>query len=132
MPMLIPSPETQASFNNATKKSFTHSFNFWTTDRRVIDTEVEYQLDIGSAHKINSPKFIFAAHQTSDTDRAAAPNKAINTAIYDHFDVIKYLVDGISYPRDSVIEDCNTNNYLDQNRYLKLFFFMRNTIAKPY
>ena len=54
--MLIPSPETQSDFNNSMKNSSTKSIDSWKTDRRVIDTHLHYQLDIGIAHKISSPK----------------------------------------------------------------------------
>ena len=119
--MLKPSPETQSNFNNSIKNSFTSSFDFWTTDRRVIDTQLEYQLDIGSSQKTNSPKYLTAALQTSD--RSASPNKGNNTAIFDRLDVRKQFaeIDGFRCPCDSVSVNCNTNNYLDQCRNLKLF-----------
>ena len=65
VPMLIPSPETQSNFNNSIRNSFTFPFDSWTTGGRVIDRQLEYQFDIGSAHDIQSPKFLVAAHQTS-------------------------------------------------------------------
>ena len=111
--MLIPSPETQSNFNNFIKVSFTLSFDSCTTDRRVIDTQLEYQLDFGSAHKIDSPKYLVATHQTSD--RSASPHKANNTSLFANLTVRKYSVEigGIRYPIDSVNVDCNTNNCLE-------------------
>ena len=72
--MLRPSPETRSSSNNSIKNSFTLSFDTWKTDRTVNDTQFQYQLNIGSAHKTRSPKYLAAAHQTSG--RSAASKKA--------------------------------------------------------
>ena len=55
--MLIPSPETQSNFNNSIRNIFIFPFDAWTTGGRVIDIQLEYQFDIGSAHDIQSPKF---------------------------------------------------------------------------
>ena len=127
--MLIPSVETQSNFNNSFKNTFTLSFDSWTTDRRVFDTQVEDQFDIECAHKIKSPKYLIAAHQTADG--SAPPNKANNTAIFDNLDVRKYLVelDGIRHPRDSVNLVYKTNNYLDQCRDLELFY--KEDVGEP-
>ena len=32
------------------------SFDSWTTDRKIVNTGLEFQVDIGSAQNINSPK----------------------------------------------------------------------------
>ena len=34
------------------------------SNRKIIYTGLEYQVDIGSAQKIKSPKFLIVAHQT--------------------------------------------------------------------
>ena len=49
-------------FNESIKSSFTLSFDSWTTGRKTVNTGVEFQLDIGSASNINSPKYLIAAH----------------------------------------------------------------------
>ena len=79
-------------------------FASWTTDRRVPDIQLEYQLDFGSGGKINSSNGLIAAHQTSD--RSAAPNKANNTALFENLNVRKNYVekDGIRHPRDFFCE----------------------------
>ena len=60
VPNFNPSPETHVKINESIKKSFTLSFESWTTDRKVVNTGVntgpENQLDIGSSLKVNSPK----------------------------------------------------------------------------
>ena len=65
VPKLIPSPEIQSSFNYSVKNGFTLSFDSWTTDRRVCDTQLYFQLNFESAHKLESPKHSIAIHQTS-------------------------------------------------------------------
>ena len=130
VPMVIPSPETQSNFNNSIKNNFNLSSESWTTHRRVIDTQLECQLDIGSVHKINSPRFLVAAHQTSE--RSAALNKANNAAIFDNLNVRKDFeeIEGFRYPRDLVNVDYNTNNYLDQKRDRKIFY--REYTGEPF
>ena len=58
VPTYIPSPETQLMFNDSIKNSFSLSFDSWTTDRKIVNTGLEYQLDIGSSANINSPKYL--------------------------------------------------------------------------
>ena len=113
VPSFLPDPETQKTINDYIKKSFTSSFEEWVTDRRVVNTELEYQVDIGSSHKINSPKYAILAHQTSA--RSEKVNKT-NVAIFDKNDVRNYFCDndGIRYPKDGVIINDDENIYLDQ------------------
>ena len=53
-----------------------------------------------------------------------APDKNINTAIFDNFDVRKFFVemDGQRYLRDSVLLIFTENHYIDQCRDLKIFY----------
>ena len=46
----------------AITKSFTLSYESWTTDRKPVDTAQEIQLDIRSASKINASLYPIAAH----------------------------------------------------------------------
>ena len=55
VPQIIPFPETQYIFNEAISKTFQVSYEFWTTDRKPVDTAREIQIDISSASNINSP-----------------------------------------------------------------------------
>ena len=89
-------------FNDSIKDSFTLSFDCWTGARKTVDTQLEYQVDMGSAQNINSPKYLKAVHQSAA--RIGVPNKAYNVAIFDHLDVRKYHVeiDGVRYPGDGV------------------------------
>ena len=51
-------------FIDSIKDSFTLSFDSWTSDRKVVDTQLEYQIDIGRAQNIIIPKNPIAVHQT--------------------------------------------------------------------
>ena len=76
VPNFIPSPDTQIFFNDPMKNSFTVLFASWTTDRKVVRTS-EYQLDIVSAVKVESPKYLLiAVLQTAA--RSGVANRAIN------------------------------------------------------
>ena len=80
------------------------------------------QLDIGSSQNVQSPKYLIGAHQTRA--RADTVNKNNNIAIFDHLNLKKYHVeiDGIRYPRDSVLQNYEQNDYIEQYKDLKLFF----------
>ena len=114
VPSLIPSVETQVMFNEATQNSYKISYDEFFTKRQVISDMIT-QLDIGSSQNVQSPKYLIGAHQTRDTADTAI--KSNNIAIFDHFNLNKYYVeiDGIRYPRDSVLL-----NY-EQNDYIQLF-----------
>ena len=51
IPQIIPSPETKVIFNEAISKTFTLSYESWTTDRKPVDMAREIQIDISSASK---------------------------------------------------------------------------------
>ena len=89
-------------FNDSNKNSFNISFDSWTTDRKIVDTDLEYQLDIGSSANINSRKYLIVAHQTAV--RSGASNKANNISSFNNLDIRKYFVeiDGVRYPKDNV------------------------------
>ena len=101
--------------------TFTSSFDSWSTDQKTVDTQLEYQVDIGSAQNINSLKCIIVTYQTEA--RIGVPNKANKVAVFDSLNVRKYHVDinGVRYPRDGVNIDYASNEYRDQYEDLKLF-----------
>ena len=76
-------------FNDSIKNSFTLSFDSWTSDRKRVNTGLEFQVDIGSAQNVNSPKYLIVAHQTAN--RSSTSNKSINNAIFDNLDIRKYF-----------------------------------------
>ena len=129
VPTFIPSPETQLMFNDSIKNSFSLSFDSWTTDRKIVNTGLEYQVDIGSSANTNSPKYLIVSHQTAV--RAGASNKANNISIFDNLDVRKYFVeiDGVRYSKDSVDVNYTENDYLDQYRDIKLFY--KESLGEP-
>ena len=62
VPILIPSTETQLMFNESVQNSCRLSYDDWYTERRLA-TDSIYQVDIGSAQLVNSPKKTIRAHQ---------------------------------------------------------------------
>ena len=111
-PILTPDAQTQIIFNDSFKDSFILSFDSGSTDRKTVDTQLEYGADIGSAQNINSPRSLIAVHPTAS--RIGVPDKANIVATFDHLDVRKYHVDidGVRYPRDGVNVDYGLNDYL--------------------
>ena len=108
-------------YNNSIETSFILSFDARTSDRKTIETQLEYQVHIGSAQNINSQKYLLVAHQTAA--RIGVPNKANNVAVFDNLDVRKYFVDfdGVRY-RDVVSVGYTSNDFLDQYRDFKVFY----------
>ena len=121
LPNLIPSVETQLMFNEATQNIYRISYEECYTERRLI-TDMIAQVDLGSAHQVNSPKYMICAHQTKD--RLNTSVKKINIAVFDNLDLRKFYdeIDGQRYPRDSISKNNTENDYKDQYRELKLFF----------
>ena len=80
------------------------------------------QIDIGSSENVNSPKYLIGAHQTRA--RLDTSNKDNNIAIFNNLDLRKFHIeiDGIRYPRDSVLLNYEQNDYIEQYKDLKLFF----------
>ena len=133
VPTLIPDAATQAMFNNSIKDNFKISFDSWTSLRNIVDTDLEHQVDIGSAQNINSPKYLIAAHQTI---ARAGGGKTQNNAIFDSLNVRKYYVeiDGIRYPKDAVDTEYGVYNYFDQHRDIESFFkeYVGEPLLKPF
>ena len=104
VPNLIPSVETQVTFNETTQNNYKISYDEYFTERRVISDMIS-QLDIGSSQNVQSPKYLIGAHQTHT--RADTANKNNNFAKFDNLDLRKFHteVDGIRYPGDSVLVD---------------------------
>ena len=131
VPIFIPDAQTQTMFNDSIRDSFTLSFDHSTSDRETVDTQLECQVDIGSAQNINSPKYLIAVHQTAD--RIEVPNK---TNIFDHLNVRKYHVDidGVRYPRVGVSIDDGLNDYVDQYHDLKIFYheYLGEQLLQPF
>ena len=65
VPIFIPNAQRQIMFNDSIKNSFTLSFDSWTSERKTVDTQLEYQVDIGSAQNINSPNNLIVVHKTA-------------------------------------------------------------------
>ena len=109
-------------FNDSNKNSFTLSFVSSSTDKKTIITQIEYQVDIGSAQKNISAIYLLVADQTAA--RVEVPNKANIVAVFENPDVRKKHVDidGVQYPRDGVSLDYALNDCVDQYRDVKMFY----------
>ena len=120
VPCLIPTTETQLMFNESIQNNYQIFFDEWYTERRIVADQI-FQVDIGSAQSVNSPKYMICAHQTEA--RSGLPNKRNNISIFDNINVRKYFIeiDGQRYPRDSVLTNYAENDNIDQYRDLKLF-----------
>ena len=121
VPILIPSVETQLTFNETTQNFNKISFDEWFTEKRLI-SDLLVQHDIGSAQNVSSPKYIICTHQTSL--RSTIPNKKINIAVFDNMDLRKYYVeiDSVRYPGDGVLVYYEENDCIQQYKDLKIFF----------
>ena len=102
--------------------------------QRGIVRDQVYQVDIGSAQSVNSPKYLICAHQTAA--RLNGSNKRNNISVFDNLNVEKYFaeIDGQRYPRDSVLTNYGLNDYIDQYRDLKLFYkeYVGETLLDPF
>ena len=119
--IIIPSTETQLVYNESIQNIYRIFFDEWYTERRSVTDQI-YQVDIGSAQSINSPKYLLCAHQTAV--RSDTPNKHTNISVFDHLDVKKYFIeiDGVRYPKDGILTNYSQNDYLDQYKGVKIFY----------
>ena len=90
IPFLIPTTETQLMFNESIQNNYRIFFDEWYTERRIVTDQI-FQVDVGSAQSVNSPKYLTCAHQTHD--RSALPIKRNNISIFDNINVRKYFVE---------------------------------------
>ena len=94
IPQIIPSPETQVILNESLSKTFTLSYESWTTDRKLVNAAKEFQIDISSASNRNSPLYLLAAHQLTqrvdpaDDTRILSKNR-FNNAVFNGVKVRK-------------------------------------------
>ena len=97
------------------------SFGSWFTDRKVVDTELEHQIDIGSALNVSSPESLMVTHQKAA--RIGVPNKGNNIAVFDNLNVNKCFVeiDGVRHPKVSVSINYGEIDYHYHYRDVKLF-----------
>ena len=90
VPILIPNSQNQVMFIEASMNIYTITFDSWYTERKISNDGRELQIDIGSAQKMSSPKYLISAFQTI---ARTTPNKVANPAIYDDNHVTKYFVE---------------------------------------
>ena len=121
-------------FNDCIENRLTLSFDSWTTDRKVVYNGLDFHVDIGSAHKINSPKYLIAVRQSPA--RIGTSNEGKIRAVFNNLDVCKYFcdIDRIRYPKDSVNINYDANEYLDEHEDLNLFYkeFVGEDLLNPF
>ena len=128
---MIPSVETQLMLNEATQNIYKISFDEWYTERRLF-LDLLVQHDIRSAQHFNNSKYLISAHHkrlTIDT-----PNKNFDFAMFNNLDLRKYYVEihGQRCPRDSVLINCEENEYIQQYKVSNFFWNLcRRTNFKP-
>ena len=64
VPFLIPSTETQLLYNECIQNNYRIFFDECYTERRLA-TDTKYQINIGSAQSVKSPKYLIATLQTA-------------------------------------------------------------------
>ena len=113
VPNLTPTFETQVIFNEATQNIYEISYDEYYTQRRVISDMIT-QADIGSSQQVKNPKYLNGAQQTRG--RADTAEKINNIAMFDNLDLRKlhFELDGIRYPRDSVLVNYKQIDYIEQ------------------
>ena len=120
-------------FNESIQNNYRIFFDEWYTESRIVADQI-LQVDIGTTQSVNSSKYMICAHQTEA--RSALPNKRNNISIFHNINVRKYFIeiDGQRYPRDSVLTNYGENDYIDQNRDLKLFYkeYVGEEILSPF
>ena len=119
IPNLVPSVGSQLMFNGATQSNYNISYDEHHTKRRLI-SDMIFQVDIGSAEEVSSPKYSNCAHQTQLGKYV--PNKNNNIAIFVNLDLRKYYVeiDSVRCPCDSVHTNYEEINCITQYKDLKL------------
>ena len=65
VPILIPKTQTQVMFIESFMNNYTITFDTWYTERKISNDGRELQVDIGSAQRRNSPKYLVGAFQTN-------------------------------------------------------------------
>ena len=126
IPQIIPSPESQVYFKKGISKTFTLSYESWTTDQKPVDTANEFQINVISASNNNSPLYLIAAHQKIQRPDPAdltinLPNNKFNNAFFDQVKIREYYaeIDGVRYPKNPIMIKYDENIYLNQNKDLK-------------
>ena len=73
-------------FNESIQNIYRIFFDEWYTERRIA-TDQKYQIVIGLAQVINSPKYSICAHQTVDI--SDPPNKRQDISIFGDLNIRK-------------------------------------------
>ena len=58
-------------------RCFTVTFDSWTTDRKLVNPRVEYQLDIGSDSSVNNSLNLIAVYEQTERENLARPPNSL-------------------------------------------------------
>ena len=97
-------------FNESIENSFTLTLDSWTTERRTVNTGLEYQIDLRSSSDNKSPNLSTAVDQTEA--QAGVPNERVDGAVFDHLVVRKFCeeINGVRYPKYVIDPDHSKND----------------------
>ena len=122
IPTINPSPKTETIVAEAITKSCTLSYEFWTIDRKPVDTATELQADISTASNINFPLYLIEVHQKTQEIDPAAPainlskNGFVNAFFLRYSPSMLFTVkknysefDGIHYLKGTIMINYNEN-----------------------
>ena len=116
------------------KKSFTLSFDSGTTGKNVVNTRLEYQLDVGASVKTYSPNYILAARQA--LAKEGPTNKEFNSSVFDFVGVKEYHVemDKNRYHKDSANINYAAMVYNDQCEDVNFFYeeYAKEPLLEPF
>ena len=133
IPSYIPNPETQFNYFQLLSKPIQLVYQERVTDRRVVNTGAEYQMDIGSSANINAPMYLIYAHQTADRSTAGRPR---NPAIFNNMKVQETSVniDTTRYPDVPYSTEMALNKYTEHYKNIELFYkeYIGEQILSPY
>ena len=101
-------------FTDSFINSFTQPIGSWLTERTVMDTELESQVDIGSAQIVNSPIFLIVTHQTAAG--IGVPSKGNIIAVFGNLRILQCSVEinGVRFPKQPNSFNYAASEYLDQ------------------
>ena len=133
VPILFPHSQTQVMFNEAVMIIYTITFDSWYTERKISNDGRKLQVDIASAQRNNSLKYLISAIETKDR---TTPKEARHSSIFDTYHVTKYFeeIDVVCYNKDGVLKNFAENSYLDQYRDWNLFYkdYVGEEFLQPY
>ena len=104
------------------RNNYTITYDSWNIGRKLSTDGNEFQLDIGSARHIKSPKSLIASFQIAD--RIVTANKNNDIAICGNVNFRNHFceIDGYRFPKDGALTNFFEKDFLYRYRNLKMFY----------